>query len=424
MNENIDNNTSKIKASMIGTLPPIKGMSDYCIELVESLANYVNIDFISFKKLYPEFLYPGGTKDMDLNFKLNKKDNVKIRTFITYYNPFTWAWAGWSAKSNVLHIQWWTTFLAPMTFTHMLFAKLKRKKIILTVHNVVGHETNWIDKLISRIIFMFPDHFILHSDNSIREFQKYFKKPSNKVSRIPHGIYDLYRNEETTKEKSRERLNIALNLKNTNKEIKQDTPLILTFGNIREYKGVDILIEAFAKVKQQLPDALLVIAGKNWVSWEPNQKLIDKYNLKDSIITFLEYVPMSDVKHHFTAADVIALPYKHFDSQSGPGNISLAFHKPLIVSNQGGLPDLVKNKEFVIETNDVDALAEKLIKILKNQELQKQLSIDAEDLCEEFSWDSVAKKTAELYKQFIPNDLNNKEEQKQQIEQEKQENSD
>lgn len=388
-------------ASMIGTLPPIKGMSDYCIELVGSLANYINIDFISFKKLYPEFLYPGGTKDMDKNFKFEKTDNVTIRTFITYYNPFTWAWAGWAAKSKLIHIQWWTTFLAPITFTHMLFAKLKKKKIVMTVHNVVGHESNWFDKLISKIIFMFPDHFILHSENSIIEFQKFAKKPNYKVSRIPHGIYDLYNNEETTNEKSRERLNIILNLKKINREIKPDTPLILTFGNIREYKGVDILIEAFAKVKQQLPDALLIIAGKNWVSWDSNQKLIEKYNLKDSVLTFLEYVPMSDVKHYFTAADVVALPYKHFDSQSGPGNISLAFHKPLIVTNQGGLPDLVKNKEFVIETNDVDALAEKLMKILGDKKLQQELSNNAKELCEEFSWDSVAKKTVELYQSLL-----------------------
>jgi len=94
------------------------------------------------------------------------------------------------------------------------------------------------------------------------------------------------------------------------------------------------------------------------------------------------------------------LPYKHFESQSGPGNIALAFHKPLIVSNTGGLPDLLKNKEFVIEKNNVKQLAEKIIKILKNKKLAEQLSKDSKELCKEYSWEDIGEKTAELYKRL------------------------
>jgi len=379
----------KIKISMIGTLPPIKGMSDYCIELTQALSNYVEIDFISFKTLYPNFLYPGGTEDKDKNFKLNENKNIKTRSFITYYNPFTWAWAGLSAKGDIVHFQWWTTFLSPIFFVILLFLKLRRKKIIFTVHNVLGHETNFIDKLITKIIFLFPDFFILHSIGNIDRMEEVFHISRDKMIRIPHGIYEFYKNEEVTKEESRKKLNI-----------KQNIPVVLSFGNIREYKGVDILIQAFAIVRNELPSSLLIIAGKSWIDWKPNKKIIEKYKLQKNIRTFLEYVPMSDVKHYFEASDLVALPYKHFESQSGPGNIALAFHKPLIVSNTGGLPDLLKNKEFVIEKNNVKQLAEKIIKILKNKKLAEQLSKDSKELCKEYSWEDIGEKTAELYKRL------------------------
>ncbi len=384
--------------SMIGTLPPVKGLSDYCAELVQALSEYqpanaednVQIDFISFKRIYPEFLYPGGTKDPNKKFDYDKYKNVHERSFITYYNPFSWAWAGLSAKSKILHVQWWTTVLSPMFFTAMLFAKLRRKKIIMTVHNVIGHESSWFDRLVSRIIFSFPDYFILHSDNSIRQFNSFVKiKPDdvkNKLFKIPHGILDMYKDDNVTKQAARKKLNIS-----------QNAPVILCFGNIREYKGVDIMIEAFARIKQTMPNAILIIAGKSWIDWTPNQALIDKHKLNDSVIIYLDYVPSNEVSYYFKASDVVALPYKHFDSQSGPGNIALAFHIPLVVTDQGGLPDLLKNKEFVIKTNDVDALAKKTMKILKDKNLAKELSGDAEQLCSEFSWESVAKKTAELY---------------------------
>lgn len=372
---------------MVGTLPPIKGMSDYCIELTQALSKHVEIDFISFKTLYPNFLYPGGTEDKDKNFKLKTNKNIKIRNLLTYYNPFTWAWAGLSAKGKIVHLQWWTTFLSPIFFVIMLFLKIRRKKIIFTVHNVLGHETNMLDRIITKTMFAFPDFFILHSTKNIDKMEEIFKIKKERMVRIPHGIYEFYKNEEVTKKESRKKL-----------DIKDKTFVVLSFGNIREYKGVDILIKAFAIVRDEIPDAYLIIAGKPWIDWNPNQKLIEKYNLKKNVRTFLDYVPMSDVKHYFQSCDLVALPYKEFDAQSGPGNIALAFHKPLIVSNTGGLPDLLKNKEFVIEKNNVKQLAEKIIKIFKDKKLAEQLSKDSREMCKEYSWEGIGKKTAELYK--------------------------
>ncbi len=383
-------NGKKIKISMIGTLPPFKGVSDYCIELSQGLSKHVEIDFISFKKLYPEFLYPGGTKDTDKNFKIEENKNLKIRSFITYYNPFTWAWAGLSAKGKIVHVQWWTSVLAPIYLIIFLFLKLKRRKIVLTVHNVLGHETNFIDRSIAKLIFGFPDIFILHSDNNIRQMGEIFHISQNKMVKISHGIYEFYKNREISKTEARKRL-----------KIKPNIPVVLSFGNIREYKGTDVLIKAFAIVKKELPDALLLIIGKCWVNWGKYKRLIEKYNLEKNIRTFLEYVPMSDVKLYFESCDLVALPYREFGAQSGPGNIALAFHKPLVVTNVGALPDLVKDKECVLEVNGIKGMARQMIKILKDKKLAKELSQDSKELCSDFSWDGIAKKTIKLYERIL-----------------------
>ena len=380
----------KIRISMIGTLPPIKGVSDYCIELSQALSKYVEIDFISFKKIYPEFLYPGGTKDTDKNFKIKENKNLKIRSLITYYNPFTWVWAGLSTKGKIVHIQWWTSVLAPIYFVIFLFLKLKRKKIILTAHNIIGHESSLLDKIITKIIFSFPDILIVHSDKNIEQTKDIFHTPDYKIVKIPHGIYNFYKNSEISKEEARKKL-----------KIKPNIPVVLCFGNIRDYKGVDILINAFSLVKKELPDALLVIAGKCWIDWKDNEKLIKKYSLKKDIITFFDYVPMSDVKLYFKSCDLVALPYKEFEAQSGPGNIALAFHKPLVVTNVGALPDLVKNKECVLETADIKGIAKQMIKILKDKKLAKELSKDSKELCKDFSWEGIAKKTIKLYETIL-----------------------
>jgi len=380
----------KTRISMIGTLPPIKGVSDYCIELSQSMSKYIDVDFISFKKIYPEFLYPGGTKDTDKNFKIEENKNLKIRNLITYYNPFTWAWAGLSAKSKIVHIQWWTSVLAPIYLVIFLFLKLKRKKIILTIHNIIGHETGLLDKIITKIIFSFPDILIVHSDKNIEQIKDIFYISDNRIVKIPHGIYNFYKNTNISKTEARTKL-----------KIKQNIPVVLSFGNIREYKGVDVLIKAFSVVKKELPDALLVIAGKCWIDWKDNEKLIEKYSLKKDIITFLDYVPMSDVKLYFESCDLVALPYKEFEAQSGPGNIALAFHKPLVVTNVGALPDLVKNKKCVLEVNDIKGIANQMIKILKDKKLAKELSKESKELCKDFSWEGIAKKTIKLYEGIL-----------------------
>lgn len=377
----------KIKVTMVGALPPLKWNSLYSLELSRSLARYVDLDFISFKKLYPAFLYRGDAVEDKGTSISEKNERFKIERIMTYYNPFSWIRTGLAAKGDIVHIQWGISILSPVFFTILLISKLRRKKIIATVHNVLPHEHSIADKILSVLVFYFVDVFIVHSIRNIEEMNRIFGVPKEKIIRIPHGILGSFKDGMVTQEDAREKLNVPL-----------DCKVILFFGNIREYKGLDVMLEAFSYVIDEVNNVLLVMAGFPWVKWEKYEELIEKNNLSKNIKLFLEFIPSDEVKYFYYASDLVILPYKEFMAQSGAGAVALAFEKPLIVTDVGGLPELVKDKNFVVEPNNPRALAEKILLALGDDELLKKLSEDSRDLAEEYSWDKIAEKTVEVYR--------------------------
>ncbi|MDD5638415.1 MAG: glycosyltransferase family 4 protein [Candidatus Pacebacteria bacterium] len=376
--------------TLIGTLPPIKGISDTCLNQVQYLTNYIDVNFIGFKSIYPDFLYPGGSsKEKDVRFHPEEKRNLKIRDFLTWYNPFSWIWAGYSAKGEIIHFHWWTSYLFPIFFTIELLAKFRGKQLICEVHNILGHESNWLDKSLNRLIFNLSDYIIVHSEKNKKQLEEFFGKKNN-VSVIPLGVLDFFNDTLITKTESREKLGV-------NNEDK----IILSFGNIRGYKGIDILIKSFAKVKQIIPKAKLFIVGKNWIEWQPFQQLIKNYNLEDSVITDLNFIPTSKVKYYFVASDLIVLPYLKFEAQSGPGRIALAFGKAMVVTEVGGLPDLVRDRSVIVEPNNSGELAQAIIKVLQDNNYREKLEADSKELAQKYSWDKISEKIAELYKNIL-----------------------
>jgi len=375
------------QVTLIGTLPPIKGISDYCIEQVQSLSKRIRIDFINFKVIYPEFLYPAGTKEKnDETFKVNLNENIKVRELLAWYDPFSWIWTGLSIRSKIVHFHWWTFYLFPVFFTVVLCSKLRGKKIVCTVHNVLGHESGVLDRVLTKLIFRLPAHFITHSKSNRDQLQDFFKIEKRKVSVIPHGTYSFYKDGVVAKDRARKKLSLLKNDK-----------IILYFGNIRKYKGIDILIRAFAGVKKRIPRVKLMIIGKNWIDWRPFQNLIDKYSLNNDVITYLNYVPSSTVKYYFCVCDLVVLPYLEFEGQSGPGNIALSFRKPLVVTNVGGLPELVKDENVVVNSGNMEELANVIVNVLKNSGFRKKLESDSKKLAKEHNWDVIAERTTELY---------------------------
>jgi glycosyltransferase involved in cell wall biosynthesis len=177
--------------------------------------------------------------------------------------------------------------------------------------------------------------------------------------------------------------------------------IVLCFGNIRPYKGVDVLLRAFADVARDDPEALLLIGGQPWGDWEPYAHLIDELGIGDRVRTRLEYIPTPEIERYFIAADVVALPYTHFDAQSGVGTRALPFGRPLVVTNTGGLPDLVLDDEAVVPAGDAAALARALTRVLADKELRDRLAVDSLALAASLGWENIAERTIEIYRSVL-----------------------
>lgn len=364
--------------TLISTLPPVTCISDYTLGLVKSLSKHCKINFIGFKSPYPKFIFPGKVCDTSRS-EPNIK-NVEIKNILTWYNPFSWIYAGFFSKGDIIHAQWWSWPLAPIYLTIFSIAKfIRHKEIIITVHNVQPHEKGIIKKLINKAILFFGDKLIVHTENGKKELQKIFKKL---IYVFPHGLIEISR-KGYNQSSARTHLNIPKNKK-----------VILFFGGIRDYKGLDTLLNAFARVIAEEKDAFLIIAGNLWESFSRYDKIIKKHNLSKFILKHTKFIPNSEVEYYFASSDLVALPYKRFEAQSGVGAVALNFEKPVVVTKIDGLVDLIKDKKVISEIDNPENLKEKIIYALKNI---KKLEKDSKEKAKEFSWDEIAKATAEVY---------------------------
>lgn len=381
----------KFLATLIGPLPPIKSISPYCKELLTAVSKEANVEFIGFKKLYPDMLFPGGRITENAGRSCaSDYGNARIRNILTYYNPFSWIWAGVTIKGNVVHAQWWSHILAPQYLTILALCKLRGKKIVITVHNVIPHEKNRISMLLNHSVMCLGDAFVVHSDRNIDELHSILKISRDRIHRIPIGISSHFTEGEVSKQLAKERLDLP-----------SDKKILLFFGNIREYKGLDILLKAFVKVLEERSDVLLVIAGKPWIRWEPFEEIIVKNGIRQNIKFFLDFIPTEMMRYFYISADMVVLPYTEFSSQSAIAADALAFSKPLIVTDVGGLPELVKEKQMVVKPNDPGALAAAILEAIGNDLLLQKLTLDAKELSIECSWDCVGLSTIQLYQKVL-----------------------
>jgi len=380
------------KVTLIGTLPPLKSNAYYCWGLSEALSKKIKVDFIGFRKIYPEFLYKrkgGSTTDKDEGFKAEENENLKIREVLNYWNPVTWIMAGIRPKTRIVHSQFWSFPLFYVFAVIYAVLKLRRKKLVLTVHNVMPHEESFIDKLMAKSNFMFADLFLVHSEKNKEQLIQYFKIPAERIKKVHMGVHNQYRTEKMTKEEARKKLNLPL-----------DKKILLLFGSLRDYKGIKEMIDALADACKKRGDVMLLFVGKPWQDWDKYERQIDRLGLRDKVKCVLDYIPNSEVQYYFYASDILCQPYKKFEAQSGVGSIGLDFGIPMIVSSVGGLPDLVKDKRAVVEPDNHKQLAEAILLMLKDEKLMKKLGQDSIDIGKSLSWDAAADRTIELYKEF------------------------
>ncbi len=317
-----------MKIIIVGTAFPFRGgLAAYNERLAhEFLSEGNDVEIITFTLQYPGFLFPGKTQFSEEN----APSDLKIYRKVNSVNPFNWIKVGREIKKkspDLLIFCYWMAFMAPCFGTIARFARQPKTKIVGLIHNMIPHEPTILDKLFPGYFVKSMDGFVAMAEsvaNDINHFDKN-KKPKA-VS--PHPIYDHY-----GAALSKEEACIKLGL---NEKINY----VLFFGFIRQYKGLDLLLDAFADERFSGLPVKLIVAGEFYEDSKAYLDQIEQLKLSDKVELHTVFIPDSEVKNYFSVADLVAQPYRTA-TQSGVSQIAYHFEKPMLVTNVGGLAEIV-----------------------------------------------------------------------------------
>ena len=287
----------------------------------------------SFSLQYPSFLFPGKTQLSDDPPPLG----LTIKTRLNSINPFNWLIAGREIaqeQPGQIIVRFWLPFMGPCLGTVLRVARFfakKELKITALVDNIIPHEKRLGDRQFAKYFVRACDDFVVMSKavgEEIGQFLPVNPTPDGSgvglIRYAPHPIYDIY-GAPLEKNAARQQLGLP-----------EKTPVVLFFGLIRKYKGLDILLDALA----QTPGIHALVAGECYDGWDVYQKIIEENRLSERVHLHLDYIPTEQVRVFFSAADLVVQPYRRA-TQSGISQIAYHFEKPMIVSNVGGLPEIV-----------------------------------------------------------------------------------
>jgi glycosyltransferase involved in cell wall biosynthesis len=298
-------------------------------------------------------LFPGKTQYS----KEPAPKELTISRKINSVNPINWIKTGKEInkkKPDLVIIPYWMSFLAPCLGTiASQIKKNKYTKIVGLVHNMLPHEPSLLDKIFSKYYVKNVDAFVSLSVSVLTDINKFDKKNKPK-SFSPHPIYDHYGNL-LPKNEAKKKLSLD-----------EQIHYLLFFGFIRAYKGLDLLLEAFADDRIKKLPLKLLVAGEFYEDEKTYLKIVKRNELEDKILLFSDFIPDSKVNLFFSSCDIVAQPYKTA-TQSGVTQIAYHFEKPMIVTNVGGLPEIVPHEKcgYVVEPKP-NAIADAMVDFYVN----------------------------------------------------------
>ncbi|HQQ06927.1 MAG TPA: glycosyltransferase family 4 protein [Candidatus Omnitrophota bacterium] len=295
-------------------------------------------------------------------------------------------------KPHIIHVQ--TMKTARKDWFAFALARMFGLKVVLTAHNVLPHEDSEKRALFMRtafrIIYACSHRIIVHSKFSQDTLSALFKIRRDKIRVIPHGNYLFFRTREMPKKEARQSLGLP-----------QDKRIVLQFGALREYKGLDILLDAFAQARKAGVPALLLIVGKPInLDLDSVGQRIKALGLEKDVVLKAEYVPFEAMQTYFFSADVVVFPYKEID-MSGSLQLAYAFAKPVICARSGGLPEVVRDREngILVRPNDSADLAQAMERILADDDIIAKMGDASYRIArDDLSWDRIAAATVRVYR--------------------------
>ena len=363
------------KVIIIGSAWPLRagGLATFNERLAKQfMEEGFDTSIYTFSLQYPSFLFPGSTQ-------LSNEPapaHLKIKACINSINPFNWLKVGnelRKIKPNYIVVRFWMPFFGPCLGSILkLVNRNKFTQIICIADNVIPHEKRMGDTLLTKYFFSSIHRFVTMSEKVNQDLKTFTQKPS---INIVHPIYDNF-GDIISKEEARKHLALPINEK-----------IILFFGFIRKYKGLDLLLEAMNNANIREANIKLLIAGEFYDNKDEYELIIAKYNLANSLYLRTQFIDNSEVKYYLSAADFVIQPYKNA-TQSGVTPLAYHFEKPMLVTSVGGLANLVPHMKVGIVTEpNADSIAAGIMKLYELGETHF-----LKHLCEEkkkFSWEHL-----------------------------------
>lgn len=344
-----------MKIILIGTAFPYRGgLATFNERLArEYIKQGVEVEIITFTLQYPNFLFPGKTQ---FSSELAPTDLIITRK-INALNPINWVLVGKQIKKrsvDIIIFCYWMAFIAPCFATISRYARSPKTKMVGMIHNMIPHEKTILDFIFPRYFVKAMDGFVTMAESVVKDVNKFDSKCKPKVV-SPHPIYDHY-GAVLPKNEAAERLGLSAQYS-----------YILFFGFIRHYKGLDLLLEAFADLRLREFPIRLIIAGEFYEDPKLYLDTIVRYQLEGFVELRTKFIPDNEVKNYFSLADLVAQPYRTA-TQSGVSQIAYHFEKPMLVTNTGGLAESVPDGKvgYVVDV-DPKQIADALVDFFKNK---------------------------------------------------------
>ena len=294
----------------------------------------------SFSLQYPGFMFPGTTQYSDEP----APTHVKIVSKINSINPFTWLTVGRELKAlkpDIIVVRYWLPLMGPALGSILRIARKNRHtRVVAITDNILPHEKRPGDTAFTRYFLGSVDACVAMSEKVMNDLKTF--APGKPAKQVFHPLYDNF-GESISKPEARRRLGIP-----------DGQPVMLFFGFIRKYKGLDILFNALRVLKQRitntpLHDLKLLVAGEFYEDAKGYHQQIEEAGIGDMLILKTDFIPNNEVRDYFCAADVVVQPYRNA-TQSGVTPLAYHFEKPMIVTNVGALPDYVPHEKAGLVT--------------------------------------------------------------------------
>lgn len=334
----------------------------------------------TFSLQYPNFLFPGKTQYTDDP----KPDDLDIRVKVNSVNPFNWLMVGLEIKNlrpDAIITRYWLPFMAPAIGTICRIARSKHTKVLSIADNVIPHESRPGDTLFTRYYVGATDGFVVMSQSVEKDIRLFH--PTKPVKFVPHPIYDNY-GDPLSRELALKHLGLS-----------DAYRYVLFFGFIRDYKGLDLLFQAMDDDRLRKMPIKVIVAGEYYNNQDQYEELIRVLDIKDQLVLRTDFIPTEEVRFYFSAADLVVQPYKSA-TQSGISQLAYHFEKPMVVTNVGGLPEIVPHgKAGYVVPVDPQAITDSITDFFENDRMDEfSKGVAAEK--HRFSWRHLVEALLEL----------------------------